>query len=520
MKTKEQIITDCLVIGSGVSGLICALEVAKKKDVILVTKKEIMESNTNYAQGGIAAVISKQDSFRRHISDTLTTGDGLSDKKIAELVVRQAPRVIQQLIDMGAGFNQIEGKLHLGREGGHSSNRIVHARDATGKEIERALVANVRKNSRILVMEHTTVIDLLIQNQACNAVTLQRLDENESCLVRAKNVVIATGSAGQVYERTTNPKIATGDGIAMAALAGARLENMEFVQFHPTTLNKAGCPHYLISEAVRGEGARLINSTGKRFMKQYHPLGELAPRDIVSRAILTEEKNGKVYLDLTDKSKDFIKNRFPNIYYTLWWYNLKIDKDPIPVTPAAHYFCGGIKTDINAETSITGLYAIGEVASTGLHGANRLASNSLLESIVFAKQAAKHILKKRSKDLKPQKYEMPKLTKSDKEDQYAGQIRKIMWKNVGIIRNKTGLRKAQKQISRIYKKNKISAKSGYNNYRLTTRNMAISALLIIESALRRKESRGTHYRSDYPNKLPDQQAQPTSISIDDIQGFL
>lgn len=522
MEKNDQLHADALVIGSGVSGLICALELSKKFSVILVTKKELMESNTNYAQGGIAAVMSVKDSFKSHIEDTLRTGEGISRREPVEVMVREAPSVIKKLIRMGAGFNHLNGKLSLGREGGHSKNRIVHAKDATGKEIEQALIVNIRSRKNVTLLENTIALDIIKQKDQCVGARVLCHDNNTIKTILSRNTILATGGAGQVYLRTTNPKVATGDGIAMALKAGADIENMEFVQFHPTTLMKRGCPHYLISEAVRGEGARLLNSKGERFMKKYHPMAELAPRDIVSRSILAEQKCEEVYLDLTHKSKAFLRNRFPNIYYTLWWYGVMIDKDLIPVTPSAHYFCGGVRTDTWGCTSIPNLYAVGEVACTGVHGANRLASNSLLESVVFAQRAAAHIYRFR-KNNKPSKINLTKLN-LEGENQMAGNIadmiRMDMWANAGIIRTQKSLRSAKKSIGRELNKikeildKKVSAKA------IETQNMGLVAMAIVLSAMKRPESRGTHFNSEFPYKEEKFEGKSTLISAKDMKEYL
>lgn len=521
MPEKSLIKTDCLIIGSGVSGLICALELSKKLDVILVTKKELMESNTNYAQGGIAAVTDKSDSFQEHIDDTLRTGDGLSDRRAVEIIVKEAPQVIQELIRMGAGFNQRDGVLFLGREGGHSKNRIVHSKDATGKEIERALIANIRSSQNAMLLENNFATRLIVHDKVCYGAIVVDMDQREAKIIFAKNTILATGGVGQVYERTTNPKIATGDGIAMAFDAGCTLKDMEFVQFHPTTLDKQGCPHYLISEAVRGEGAKLVNSEGQEFMKKYHEMGNLAPRDVVSRAILNEAISGKVYLDLTHKDKQELRNRFPNIYYTLWWYGLKIYRDKIPVTPAAHYMCGGVKTDLWGRTDIDRLYAVGEVACTGVHGANRLASNSLLESVVFAKRASGSILGQEFAQLTEPKIILPKIKDSDHSiEDKKKKVQSTMWDYVGIERTEPGLAEARKTLVNLLNELKAQCEDMICVDSIELYNMVVTALMITESAIRRPESIGTHYMKGGSTNKPMKNSKSTMISLEHMKGFL
>ncbi|MDO8643682.1 MAG: L-aspartate oxidase, partial [bacterium] len=414
--------TDFLVIGSGIAGLSFALEVAAHGSVILVTKKEKAESSTSYAQGGIASVMGAKDSSESHIQDTLTAGGGLCDEEVVRLVIREGTEAVKKLIERGVQFSKKNGAYDLGREGGHSHRRVLHAKDATGAEIERALLKKVLEHPNISLLENHFAIDL-ITNRKINpkdpsplsCLGAYVLDEKIQTL-RAKVTLLATGGAGKVYLYTSNPDIATGDGMAMAARAGAQMNHMEFVQFHPTclynpayALTKAPLPSqgksFLISEAVRGEGGILRLASGKTFMEKYHPLKELAPRDVVARAIDTElKKSGEesVFLDVTHKSLPFLKERFPNIYQKCLEIGLDISQQPIPVVPAAHYFCGGVVTNREGQTNIQNLYAVGEVACTGLHGANRLASNSLLEAVVFADRAAKTAIK-----------EIPTLAKGD-----------------------------------------------------------------------------------------------------------
>ncbi|MFK7847638.1 MAG: L-aspartate oxidase, partial [Rhodothermales bacterium] len=393
---------DFLVIGSGIAGLSYALKVAEEGTVAIVTKKERAESNTNYAQGGIAAVMDEADSTEKHIQDTLISGAGLCDPEAVRIVVTEGPRRVQELIDLGAQFTKENGKLHLGREGGHSENRIVHAADTTGREIERALLTNVAEHPNIRIFEHHFALELLTDHHNGRHVT--RLSPDVTCYgayvlneldgkvitLLAKVTLLATGGSGHVYLHTTNPSIATGDGAAMAYRAKARIANMEFVQFHPTSLFHPDANSFLISEAVRGEGGILLNQDGERFMPEYDERKELAPRDIVARAIddqLKQRGEDYVLLDISHADESLIHHHFPNIYNTCKRFGIDITKDPIPVVPAAHYQCGGVQTDTMGRTSIRGLFACGEVSCTGLHGANRLASNSLLEALVFSHRA-------------------------------------------------------------------------------------------------------------------------------------
>jgi L-aspartate oxidase len=408
--------TDILVIGSGIAGLMFAIKVARYGKVALVTKKAAMDSNTNLAQGGIASVFGQMDSFDLHIQDTLASGDGLCNADVVRHVVTGGPRRIQALIDMGVRFNIRQAgdddsqaaSFDLGREGGHSQNRIVHAKDMTGQEVERVLVDHVRRHPQISLFENHMAIDLITQSTrmkrglvttthedyCCGAYVLER-ESNRVKTVAAKITLLATGGAGKVYLYTSNPDIATGDGVAMAYRAGATVANMEFVQFHPTCLYHADAKNFLISEAVRGEGGVLKDAGGRPFMADYDPLKDLACRDVVARAIDTElKKSGadSVFLDISHKPADFIADRFPNIYKKCRSFGIDITRSPIPVVPAAHYFCGGVVTDMKGRTDIRHLYAVGETACTGLHGANRLASNSLLEALVYADAAAQQVI--------------------------------------------------------------------------------------------------------------------------------
>ena len=517
--------SDFLVIGSGIAGLSYALKAAELGTVAIVTKKEKAESNTNYAQGGIAAVVSNTDSFEHHINDTMKAGGYLCHKPVVELVVNEGPLRIKELVDVGVQFTQNEQGLDLGKEGGHSHHRIVHAADLTGKEIERALLAKISAHPNIRIYENHISIDLITEHHLfgsekqsrgsihCWGAYVLDVEQNVVKTFLASTTLLATGGAGQVYLHTTNPLIATGDGIAMAYRAGATIANMEFIQFHPTTLYNSGSPSYLISEAVRGFGAILRNKKNEDFMKKYDPQGSLAPRDIVARAIDSELKRSGdecAYLDLKHLSSVSVKTHFPNIYERCLKFGIDITKDLVPVVPAAHYSCGGVITDQNGATLISGLYAVGEVSMTGLHGANRLASNSLLEAVVFSHRAVEAV--KRS-DLQKNKIitNIPDWDDSgtiNSEEwilvsHNRKEIQQLMWDYVGIVRSNHRLERAQRRIKLILEE----VKDFYKRTKVTEglielRNLSCVADLIIRSALERKESRGLHFTTDY-NFLDD-----------------
>jgi len=487
--------TDFLVIGSGIAGLNFALKVAQYGTVTVVTKKEIAESNTNLAQGGIAAVTGEDDSFESHIEDTLRVGCGLSNRMAVEILVKRAPLEIQSLVSSGVEFDWRGGGLDLSKEGGHSRNRILHAGDATGREMERALVKKVRENENIRVMENCFAVDLIVKGRKCYGATLINKKSGEFVRMFSQCTVLATGGIGHVYLNTSNPEIATGDGIAMAFRGGAIVEDMEFVQFHPTTLNKRGAPHFLISETFRGEGAILINERGERFMERYHDGLELAPRDVVSRAIFNELKKGSVYLDMRHKNKSFVSKRFPMIYRECLKYGVDITCDLIPVSPAAHYLCGGTKTNEYGETNIRNLLAFGECACTEVHGANRLASNSLLESVVFSSLGAIKARKLLKSKIESPNLEEKRFSQGQKTEDWETKLRKTMWDKVGIVRNANDLKLALKTIKQLEKK---VDSTGANVQSLELKNMVLVGKLITTAALARKESRGTHYREDHP----------------------
>lgn len=485
---------DVIIIGSGISGLNFALRAAQeKKKTLIVTKKEIAEAGTNFAQGGIAAVLSKVDNFDKHVSDTLVAGSYHNDEKAVNYMVKHGPDAIRRLIEFGVPFATHLDKLLLTREGGHSERRIAFVSDYTGQAIEKALVEKVKNNPFISLYEHTFAAELLVKEGICYGV---QIINNESKNIFANIIVLATGGIGQLFEHTTNPEISTGDGLGMAARAGCKFKDLEFVQFHPTALNLKGKPKFLISEAVRGEGAHLLNSKGKRFMIGKHKLAELAPRDIVSRAIYEEEKEGSVFLDLRHKTKDYLETRFPQIYLKLKDYGIKMEKDLIPISPAAHYMCGGIKVNLRGETGVKNLFAFGEVTCTGVHGANRLASNSLLEALVFSNGILAGTKAKIGNLPKFSPLKTQKISTVEKKSiiQIRKELKKTMWKNVGIVRNEQGLTTAVNELNRLRKTLNEIKKIAIET--IETKNMIEASLLIAKAALKNRKSIGCHFRND------------------------
>jgi L-aspartate oxidase len=511
---------DFIVIGSGIAGLSYALKVASKGSVAVITKKRKSDSNTNYAQGGIAAVMSPSDSFEKHIADTLTTGCGLSHLDVVKRIVTDGPACIADLITLGVEFSRDQRRaaswgLELSREGGHSERRVVHAADMTGREIERALLRRVHESPNITLYENHIAADLITvesdSRKQSIGVTCLDSRSHQTRDFYAGSVMLATGGTGVVYKHTTNPAIATGDGVAMAYRAGASVSNMEFIQFHPTTLYHPDGNSFLISEAVRGEGALLFTLRGERFMSKYHVMAELAPRDTVARAIDAELKasgDSHVNLDMTHLGGEFIKSRFPNIYQTCLKLGIDITKDRIPVVPAAHYCCGGVRTDLDGRTDIQSLYACGEVAMTGMHGANRLASNSLLEAIATARFAADiaevidigEQLEKAAATRHPNgggerlKRKERVLLEHDRNE-----LLNLMWDYVGVVRSDYRLSRARERVAILVRDVEHYVQTrGWSYEAIELRNLATCAKLIIDFALERKESRGLHYNNDHP----------------------
>ncbi len=511
---------DFLVLGSGVAGLSFALKVVPAGKVAVITKKKRSESNTNYAQGGIAAVFASDDSFEKHIQDTLTAGAGLCKEEVVRRIVEPGPALIQELARWGVRFSSAEGRFELGREGGHSRKRVVHAGDFTGRELERALVEKVKAEKNITVFENHFAFELLKTDGRIWGIYALNCENNQVDTFLAPITLLATGGCGRLWKHTTNPPIATGDGLALAYRAGATLANLEFMQFHPTAFYKANDSPFLISEAVRGEGGILRTRTGVRFMETMHPLKELAPRDIVARAIdkvLKETGDECVFLDLTHLKTDFIAKRFPQIFEFCRQRKLDLSKDWIPVVPAAHYMCGGVVTDVCGRTNLPGLYAAGEVACTGMHGANRLASNSLLEALAVADFASKTVKDEQKPSFMPdfpaythpaQKPTTEKIVLAHEREEIAG----VMWDYVGIVRTDERLELALRRLSSVaegVKKFYYSHPLSYDSIELF--NIALVSRLVVWSAQQRKESRGLHYNLDFPQT--DAQGQPLNTII-------
>jgi L-aspartate oxidase len=517
---RNQYLHDVLIIGSGASGLSLALQLAGSSNikVAVISKAAISEGATFYAQGGISAVLDNQDSIESHVQDTLQVGCGLCDPDIVKFVVENAKESIQWLIDIGVMFTrstEADGsEFHLHKEGGHSHRRILHSADSTGQAIETILENQVRNHINIDLFEFHTAVDLIslhkdgVKNNRCLGAYVYEQKSETVKVFRAKSVVLATGGAGKVYLYTSNPDICTGDGIAMAWRSGCRIANMEFIQFHPTCLYHAEAKSFLVSEALRGEGAILLRPDGTPFMQRYDNRQELAPRDVVARAIDHEMKRlgaDCMYLDISHRDSHFIIEHFPTIYARCLHHGFDITKQAIPVVPAAHYTCGGVMIDQHGRTDLPGLYAIGEVSCSGLHGANRMASNSLLECVVFAHSAFNHIISSLSDTDNPPElpaWDETKVTDSDEEVVVAhnwDEIRRFMWDYVGIVRSTKRLKRAQNRIRLL----QAEIQEYYSHFRLNNdlielRNLAVVASLIIESAMLRTESRGLHYSLDYP----------------------
>ncbi len=535
-----EIHTDFLVLGTGIAGLSFAIKAAGLGTVAMVTKKDKTDSNTNMAQGGIAVVQDETDRFEYHINDTLTCGVGLCNEEVVRFVVTEGPERVRELVQWGVEFTRSTTdpeRFDLGREGGHSMRRVLHAKDLTGREIERALHEKAALQKNIRIFENHIAIDLIMKSSAlgqkmehgdrCLGAYVLDIAKNEVHTFRAKFIILSTGGIGKVYLITTNPDIATADGIAMAYRAGAKIANMEFIQFHPTCLYHPDAKSFLISEAVRGEGAILKLKSGATFMEKYHPMKSLAPRDVVAKAIDTELKRSGddyVLLDITHRERDFLRSRFPNIYEKCLEFGIDISRDPIPVVPAEHYLCGGVMVNASGETSIDGLFACGEVSCTGLHGANRLASNSLLEAVVFAHRSYLRVA-----ELLPRFEEVPVpvtpwdpkgATQSDESVVVShnwDEIRRCMWNYVGIVRSDKRLERAQRRIDLINRE----IDEYYRNFIVTSdllelRNIAVAAKLIVASARMRKESRGLHFNLDYPEKNDRVWLKDTVVSREEL----
>ncbi|MEJ2691578.1 MAG: L-aspartate oxidase [Candidatus Thiodiazotropha sp.] len=532
---------DILILGSGAAGLSLALRLGKHLRIAVVAKRELEESNTYYAQGGISAVFDAEDSIASHVHDTLDAGAGLCDEETVQLVVEKGPQNIVWLLEGGVNFTRYDtspssGGYHLTREGGHSHRRVIHAADATGKEVETTLKAQVQARSNVEIFTHHIAIDLINSEKGkekrqkrCYGAYLMNQRTGRVETFRARFVVLATGGASKVYRYTSNPDVATGDGIAMAWRAGCRVANMEFIQFHPTCLYHPDAKSFLISEAVRGEGGQLKLPDGSRFMDRFDPRGELAPRDIVARAIDHEMKRlgaDCLYLDISHKPADFIREHFPTIHQRCLNLGIDITQQPIPVVPAAHYTCGGVITDHRGRTDISGLYAIGEIAYTGLHGANRMASNSLLECLVFAEQAALDIHANDAETEAPpllSGWDESRVTEPDEEVVVShnwDELRHFMWDYVGIVRSNKRLERAKRRVDLLRRE----IVEYYLNFRVSNdllelRNLVEVADLIIRSAMCRHESRGLHYTIDFPYSDDRVQKRPTILIPDSYSPY-
>lgn len=509
--------TDFIVIGSGVAGLRASIELAKSgARVTVLTKDKASESNTEYAQGGVAVVLSDDDNAELHEEDTLIAGAGLCDTEAVETLVTEGTKYIKQLIEWGTEFDREGGKLVFTQEAAHSRRRILHAHgDSTGKEIVRALIARARAEKTIVLMPFANTESLLVQDGRCVGVRFLDPILRAPREIFAKAVILCTGGAGQLYQHTTNPPVATGDGMAMAYFAGAEMADMEFVQFHPTALSLENAPRFLLSEAMRGESGILRNAQGERFMGNYDERLELAPRDIVSRSIVAEMRrtgSRNVFLDMTHLSEEFLRERFPKIYETCKFYDLNIAEDLLPVSPASHYCMGGIRTDLHGRTTVAGLYAAGEVTCTGVHGANRLASNSLLEGLVFGARAGEAMVQDNSKfKIQNSKLENPQSEILNLESKISTAVKKrvkhLMWERVGILRDEESLKRALKEFEQI----------SHANLGVSSRNFLTLAKLVTIGAFWRKESRGGHFRNDFPQQ--DEKFRVHSIQKKDAEIF-
>lgn len=537
MSRAKRVTSDYLVVGSGIGGLFIALKLGECGTVRIVTKKDRAESNTNYAQGGIACVVGADDSYEDHIRDTLEVGDGLCREDVVRAIVEEGPARVRELMALGMKFDASRkrlGEFDLGREGGHSRRRVLHAGDFTGREIETALLNAIDRHPNVQLHENHIAVDLVLAPDGANGADptcrgAYVLDRGEVVTFLARATALATGGAGKVYLYTSNPDIATGDGVAMAFRAGARVANMEFIQFHPTCLYHPAAGNFLVSEAVRGEGGVLRNAAGDEFMGAHHPMGSLAPRDVVARAIDEQMKRRGdpcVFLDITHRSEDFLRKRFPNIYARCLRHGIDMAHDLIPVVPAAHYCCGGVETTIDGDTDIRGLWAVGETAHTGVHGANRLASNSLLEAIVVADRAGRSMCAN-SPDM-PSEAGVRDWSHGARRESHEqvivehnwNAIRQFMWNYVGIVRADHRLARARRHLAVACEEIRQYARE----FRITSdlvelRNIATAAGLIIESASRRKESRGLHFTLDHPQRDDANFLRDTVILPGELRGL-
>ena len=517
--------TDFIVVGAGIAGLRASVELASAGQVVVLAKREVTESNTQYAQGGIAAALSDDDEVSLHLEDTLKAGDGLVNEEAARVLVEEGPPRIEELIEWGTEFDRAGSKIAFTREGAHSRNRVLHANgDSTGREIGRALYLKAAAIESITFREFEFTTDLLVEDG--RVVGVRVLDQQGQLHeVRASSVLLATGGLGHVYSNTTNPEVATGDGVAMAYRAGAEISDMEFVQFHPTALYIKGAPRFLLSEALRGEGAYLRNMELKRFMPKYHELGELAPRDVVARAIaheleLVNRPDAAVYLDLTHLDADRVRKRFPTIYATCMRYNIDIATELVPIRPAAHYAMGGVRTDLDGRTSLPGLYAAGEVACTGVHGANRLASNSLLEGLVYGARAAQDMREHVVAHNGGRMSAPPRVAASSgnghaaETEKLIQKIQGLMWQHVGVVRDGKALQTVVPQLRELQSQLPTSGDRRAHE----AANILEAGLLIARSALAREESRGAHYRLDHPLRN-DARYQKHSVVLGDNISF-
>jgi len=512
--------TDVLVIGGGLAGLRAANAVELNQSVLVVTKDQLRESSSNYAQGGIAGVLDPEDCFESHVADTLAAGGNLCDREIVDMVIREGPRQIEELVRWGTRFDQSEGELSLGREGGHSRERIVHAHgDATGKEVMRAVIARTRETPNIQIWENAFTIDLLTYEGRCRGALIID-DHRQPLMVWAKQTILCTGGTGQVFRESTNPSVATGDGTALAYRAGAQVRDMEFIQFHPTVLYIAGSSRSLITEAVRGEGAYLVDANGDRFMPDYDQRAELAPRDVVSQAIIQRmelTKHTNVYLDLSHLDSDHVRARFPGIADVCATFGLDITSDRIPVRPGAHYMVGGVTVDRQGRTSLPGLWAAGEVSSSGLHGANRLASNSLLEGLVYgahAGEAASRAAAEEPTRMSAMPIEHPVHSHSEAFDvaDVRVSLKSLMGRLAGVERNAEGLREAADSIrsfAAYVMPHQFDSLEGWE-----LQNLLVTASLMVDAALARNESRGVHFRSDFPTADDEHWRRHLTMQID------